>query len=789
VIVANMAQSPDEAWRALDGEALLKNHRLAAGYLYQAHLRYELSQRLGVPWREPSKGMAELRDVPVDALREFSTRRAQVLGYLADRGTAGFYASAVAQVETRERKQELDLPRLREDWRARAAEHGLGQEELRALVGRVSHKEPSRQELLRLAAHMLGPAGLTERRTAFSAAELVMAWAEAHVQGADASRIRRICERFVELDGVERVGEPPSPGRPARYSTAELLRLEGEALALVARGIGAGPPSVAPDLLDDVLGESGPNLVLSDEQESMVRAVAASGDRFAAVIGRAGAGKTTATHALARVFRGAGYPVVGAAPSGVAAEKLQDETGIPSETLHQLLHVVERGGLPEGAVLVIDEAAMAETRVLTPVLQALEDGDGRAILIGDPLQLPAVGAGGLFAGIVERHGAIELTENRRQQNDPEREALAAIRRGLGRDYLAFAEGQDRLVVSDDPLATRARLLADWWRSARDDLSGNVMIALHRRDVRELNALARALMDTHGKLGKDRITIGGREFAAGDRIVCLRNSDRLGVKNGTRGTVEEVDQRRRALLVSTDRGDRVTLTSGYVEAGHVRHGYALTGHSSQGVTVERAFVLGKSAARLQEWGYVALSRAREETRLYITGLPQEPESQFHELDDRDPIARMVQALEESAIERLAVDQRPRPSGPRHRTRAEIERPELSDADRTRLKLLEQQRLATLKARESSERALGEAERKLGRLPRLVRGRRRDELRAEIARERSASRLADAKLATLERAIAETRRGAGAEHLARSTGLDTERQKDLARGRSDDLALGL
>src|ERR671935_854858 len=48
VIVANMARSPDGTWRALDGEALLKHHRLAAGYLYQAQLRYELSQRLGV---------------------------------------------------------------------------------------------------------------------------------------------------------------------------------------------------------------------------------------------------------------------------------------------------------------------------------------------------------------------------------------------------------------------------------------------------------------------------------------------------------------------------------------------------------------------------------------------------------------------------------------------------------------------------------------------------------------------------------------------------------------------
>ena len=87
---------------------------------------------------------------------------------------------------------------------------------------------------------------------------------------------------------------------------------------------------------------------------------------------------------------------------------------------------------------------------------------GKAILIGDPHQLPAVGAGGLFAGIVERHGAIELTENRRQHDPEERRALEAVRNGLGRDYLAFAEGSGRLVASETPLATRTRLLADWW---------------------------------------------------------------------------------------------------------------------------------------------------------------------------------------------------------------------------------------------------------------------------------------------------------------------------------------
>ena len=68
----------------------------------------------------------------------------------------------------------------------------------------------------------------------------------------------------------------------------------------------------------------------------MLRTVASSPDRVVCLVGRAGSGKTTATRAVADAFRAAGVPVLGAAPSGIAAEKLQDETGIPSTTVHRL---------------------------------------------------------------------------------------------------------------------------------------------------------------------------------------------------------------------------------------------------------------------------------------------------------------------------------------------------------------------------------------------------------------------------------------------------------------------
>src|SRR5881409_1033668 len=108
VIVANMAQSPtDGNWRALDGEAILKTYRLAAGYLYQAQLRAELSRTLGVEWEQPYKGMAELRHVPREVIREFSTRRAQVVQQVEREGGGGYYAAQVAAHKTRERKEQL----------------------------------------------------------------------------------------------------------------------------------------------------------------------------------------------------------------------------------------------------------------------------------------------------------------------------------------------------------------------------------------------------------------------------------------------------------------------------------------------------------------------------------------------------------------------------------------------------------------------------------------------------------------------------------------------------------
>src|SRR5215211_3948895 len=653
VIAANMTRSPDGEWRALDGEPILKHYRLAAGYLYQCQLRFELSRSLGIEWQQPENGMAEIAGVPDEVVKAFSRRRAQVLDYLERRGTSGFYAAKVAAVETRDRKEPLDLPRLREEWRARAAEHGLGRRQLKRLLGRSVEHELDERRVVEIAAQLAGPEGLTEKRSTFAGPDAVMAWAQALRQGAPTEQVLALVRDFLANDEIATV-ERSMIGRPAVFSTEELLRHERVALEIATSTRPRRVPTAARETVEQVVRERKESL--TREQAAMVHAVAASPNPVVCVVGHAGSGKTSALAALADSFQREGFLALGAAPSGVAAANLAAETGIPSGTLHRLLaEVRQRGGLPDRCLVVVDEAGMADTRSLARLLLKVGHAHAKLVLVGDPAQLPAVGAGGLYQAIVERHGAIELTENRRQRDELERRALALLRQGRSRDYLAHTAKQGRLTVADDRTEAKARLLGDWWQAARDDPASSMMIAYRRADVAELNTVARTLLDSEGRLGNERLRLdSGLELAAGDRILCTRNDRHLTIANGSRGTIVDVDQKRRAVVLDLDDNRRVVLPRRYLDAGHVSHGYALTGHKTQGLTVEGAFVLADDQRALKEWGYVALSRARAETRLYTIKSQLEPDAPPHRIGPAEPIDRLAQALSRPAAETLAID---------------------------------------------------------------------------------------------------------------------------------------
>ncbi len=711
VIIANLTRTDDGEWRALDGEAILKTYRLAAGYLYEAHLRHELTRRLGLEWTEPIKGMGELNRVPEEAIRAFSTRRQSLVEHMEALGTEGFAAARVAALATREAKEQVDLLRLREDWKARAAEHGLGRRELEALVAErlpQRHVEPEQ-----LAARLFGREGLTEKRTTFTMPELVQAVAGSLPAGASIDKVLEMARELSRFPGVERValGEP---GRPTRLTTRELLAVEQEALQLAVAGRDTNPPRPERKLLLRTLIRADG---LTNAQRHLVLDASLSPDLVVCVVGVAGSGKTTALRALADAHRESEIAVLGAAPSGRAADELEAATGIPSRTLHRLLLDAREHGLPHGSVLVVDEAGMAETRVLGPLLRLVEQAEAKTLLVGDPGQLPAVGAGGLYSALCERLGTIELSANRRQRDPLEREALARLCGGNPEPYLAHAAQRGRLAVDDDPTTAKQRLLADWWETGERNRADNVMIAYRRDDVRDLNQAAHALMLRHGRLGREAVTLGEREFRLGDHVLCRRNDASLGVRNGTRGTIVDLDPA--TLTVRDNTGATRRILFDYA-AEHLDYGYALTGHAAQGASVDRAYVLLHDQGALQEWGYVACTRARAETRLYLADLDGlQRETPLCEPDPAAPPERAARALERSAAEPLALEQTKR----RHDVHARLHARRQEELERQRNRAAEQ---------------LAAAQREFKQLGWWNRGNRRFELQTEIGLRQAALR---------------------------------------------------
>jgi hypothetical protein len=275
--------------------------------------------------------------------------------------------------------------------------------------------------------------------------------------------------------------------------------------------------------------------------------------------------------------------------------------------------------------LVVDEAGMVDTRRLARLLDHAADAKAKVVLIGDERQVPAVETGGSFAGLANRLGAVELSEVHRQRHAWDRAALDELRHGDVSEWIAAYDQHGRLVPCRSADEQTRTLVADWYVAARQHgMEQTVMLAGRRDEAADLNHLARATRVAAGELNDaTALTVEGRTFAQGDRVLALRNrpvqlADQDGrhlLRNGNRATVTHIDHQAGELTIQLDTGAAVTLPAGYLADGHVDHGYAMTIHKAQGMTSQRTFVLA-SPDLARELGYVAASRHTHEARFYV-----------------------------------------------------------------------------------------------------------------------------------------------------------------------------
>jgi conjugative relaxase-like TrwC/TraI family protein len=668
VVTANMARSADGRWTALDATPVYQ-HARAAGFLYQAHLRAEVRERLAwVRWGPVRKGMAEIEQLAPEVLKEFSTRRRQIdererelLAAGVDVRRAG--REAIAH-DTRERKRYgIDTAPWQDVIRARAAEHGLGARELTAMM-RGRALSPELPDAPAVGAELAGATGLTERQNTFAKRDAVMAWAAAHGQGARAAVIEQGAREFLTRPDVHR-----APDRSERrFTTSDLLAHE-EAIvggARARRGEGVG--RLDRDVVDAVLA----NAVFAPtaEQALAIRALTSSGHGVETVEALAGTGKTFTAGLLARAYAAGGFRVLGTAPTARAARELKDEAGIAQvSTLTRLTIDLEAdpAGFGAGpAVLILDEAGMASTRETARVLHHAHAAGVKVIAIGDSGQLSSVQAGGWLGSLTRRLGSHELRQVMRQRDPRERQLLSHVRRGDPTDYIADKNTRGQLhVYSGDVEAAgtgeQAAVAAWRGRQATCEWGQAVLIAHDNARRARLNTLVRADLKRGARLGES-IHVAGREFAVGDRVIARQNDRLREVDNGMRGTVIAVDPTEKEVIVRTDAGAHRALDAAYVTE-HLQHAYTLTAHTIQGGTVEWAAIVGHPNDFTRNWSYTALSRAREATEIFLIDTPTEHQLTRAEIapdhapelgDPRTPLERLDAAMRRRDDEDLALD---------------------------------------------------------------------------------------------------------------------------------------
>lgn len=648
-VIPTWVRRDDGSWGQLLSEPLYRN-AASAGAIGHAVLRDDLVPPLAITPRVAGNGCFEVDGFTPTQLREFSRRTLQIEALEEALGVDSLQGHKLAVLDSRQSKGEAPVgPESFEVWRERAAAVGLDDEHMATITGRV-HTAPPSRELDVPVDVLLGDEGLTAQAATFARRDLVRAVA-AHVPGglqrdelerlvdsilADTSHVVPMLPQLAE-------GETPAGAMArlteraaeVRYSTPEMAAVERQMLATATahreRRLAVADAATVAAVL-----QAHPEFTA--DQRAMVERLCLAGEGVSVVEGLAGTGKTAALGACREAWESAGYTLVGGALAAKAAEGLEEDAGVRSFTVRKLVRsLTDEDRLQPQAVLVIDEAGMVGSRDHARLVAIADRDQVKLVLVGDPAQLQPIDAGTGYRALGDRFGKIVLTQNIRQVEHWEREALQILRRGGARRAVDEYLAHDRVRTAGNARERRLQMVEDYVTTMVRTDDDVVMLAHRRDDVAKLNPLARATVDAAGGLSGPTLDVDGREFRAGDRVICLANRFRLGLKNGMRGTVIAVDPEARTLTLRTTDGRDVAIdTAVYADLDYA---YALTVHKGQGMTTGTALVTASDSAG-REWAYTALSRGRVKTLYYAVdhAAHRDTEGVHHWNDEAVPTVR-------------------------------------------------------------------------------------------------------------------------------------------------------
>jgi exodeoxyribonuclease V alpha subunit len=373
------------------------------------------------------------------------------------------------------------------------------------------------------------------------------------------------------------------------------LRKAEEGIATKIRALVAAEPSYPPIDFEKAVKwcEAKAGKILAPSQRDALRTALTS--RVVIITGGPGVGKTTLVNSILTIVRAKGVKCLLCAPTGRAAKRLTEATGLEAKTIHRLLEVIPAAGrfarnesnLLDCDLVVMDETSMVDVVLMRSVLKAVPLR-AALILVGDVDQLPSVGPGNVLRDLIDcgRVPVVRLTEVFRQAAGSQIIVTAhRIRRGLMPEVVQEKESDFHFVTRDEPERIAA-MLEDMvqnripGRFQLDPIRDvQVLCPMNRGSlgVRELNLrLQRALNPL--RPAEPTVEKYGWRFQIRDKVIQTENNYEKEVFNGDIGTIEAIDPIEHEVSV---RFDNRLVSYDFGALDEVSLAYAVTIHKSQG----------------------------------------------------------------------------------------------------------------------------------------------------------------------------------------------------------------
>lgn len=306
--------------------------------------------------------------------------------------------------------------------------------------------------------------------------------------------------------------------------------------------------------------------------------------------GGPGTGKTTTTQGIIAALKTAGMRILLAAPTGRAAKRMSEATGMEAKTIHRLLEYNPKDGYKcneenplEADALIVDECSMIDILLMNHLMKAIPSGM-RLVMVGDIDQLPSVGAGNVLRDIIDskKIPVVRLTRIFRQAQSSRIVMSAhAINNGKFPDTSNGKDTDFFFIRTEDPnqvAESIVHLVKERLPKAYGLSSSKIQVLTPmQRGVVGASNLNLVLQDA---LNPTSVCLnrGGYSYRKGDRVMQIRNNYDKGVFNGDLGYIEEVDMEERTLIASFD---GISVEYEVSELDELSLAYATTIHKSQG----------------------------------------------------------------------------------------------------------------------------------------------------------------------------------------------------------------